>query len=871
MDSPTVNQQTFSPSRLQRQVQATSAVRNHLPSPVLPLASPSKRMRPVSELPRKLAPAFSSVSSPTAKGVSVAVAAPSSSAANGTDLASPERPTPISPTRKLTEIARTLQRPAGSDLRKPAPLGPKLSKIAEEIRIEQEDKKMQHRQAKEEKISDSHADYIREQKKKARERQSSPSMGLRAESMSTGYGDFYLSSPIEDNDKNKERSTDKDLMPRYLSSSSSSSSRAGYLQRSESPQEEPPSFVYNTEDLKPRSRPVGVYSSQEQEQEKSPPPQQQRQENAFENEEREARERKKQELLSEVQAMRKQTTVMPPPSVSLRPRSAAAPATSTASVTTTNQTQVPPLAPPSTPVGNQGYVGENPDLQMKDYRNKISGNSSGWSKMSRVDGTVLARYKGPRNLVANSTIIESRLRVFSEKRRVLALDLLDPDKGIARPSSFYLSAPMSLLDQLLQHHQDQEQEQELQQRQGQQQGRPGSKSTAPSRATGTATTSGSNNDVARLPALVNSISTTAATSALPSSRATTSTTAPSAATVITAPLTTSSTISLIRPAMTKAIPPTAGITGTSIRASVVYRMLIIPNDESAGWEVGAVMSNGRFVRVQSTLNTSAWIQNAAPGRLLKFFGQFVKQSDGSTIFSLDGATRNPDSLAESGWGNAVKNIELKKFPSIQSLREHRYMGDAVLEETTILTVDFPDLTDNYNVDDLDPDAMLSFIKCYCRDCTSPAESSPQNPAIFYCPHCHLRQKSSLEWYYPPFQMTLIDLKKKGSQRTKLGATLSTEMLQVRCQLELGDQVFPTVPASEWVGEGDVAKFWRCKESWTEIMANFNSGSDEDTDDNDHDQSTKDHGQRHQYQRNARVEVRVGLNFVAKALAVRYLS
>lgn len=188
---------------------------------------------------------------------------------------------------------------------------------------------------------------------------------------------------------------------------------------------------------------------------------------------------------------------------------------------------------------------------MKEFRYKISGNSSSWSKMSRMDGSVLSRYKGSKRNQDDpaSAPIESTLRIFMEKRRVLALDLLDPDKGIARAPSCYLSPSMSLFSPP-QHPQEQ----------GQQQVWPGT--------TTAASTSTTKNSAISIPGLPR----------------------PIAAPVL--------TTSIARTSSTKSNTLPGVVSGASIRASVVYRMLIVPNEDNIGWEIGAVMANGRFVIVQ---------------------------------------------------------------------------------------------------------------------------------------------------------------------------------------------------------------------------------------------------------------------------------
>ncbi|KAG0345161.1 hypothetical protein BG004_003918 [Podila humilis] len=72
----------------------------------------------------------------------------------------------------------------------------------------------------------------------------------------------------------------------------------------------------------------------------------------------------------------------------------------------------------------------------------------------------------------------------------------------------------------------------------------------------------------------------------------------------------------------------------AIHANVVYRMCIrcsSNNENVAGWEIGTVQSNGRFVKVKSTGNPQ-WIDSIRPDRMFKFYGQFTVV-DGEHIYS----------------------------------------------------------------------------------------------------------------------------------------------------------------------------------------------------------------------------------------------
>ncbi|KAG0301691.1 Shieldin complex subunit 2 [Dissophora globulifera] len=422
------------------------------------------------------------------------------------------------------------------------------------------------------------------------------------------------------------------------------------------------------------------------------------------------------------------------------------------------------------------------DVQVKEYRLKVTGNTSGWSKMSRLDGSVLSSY------ISDNGKLGSYLRIFMDKRQILALDLLDKDKGIARDPSFYLTQAVNSL---------------------------------PSQS---ALTSANFNAASNPPTyspragrgpkgdeLISLLSTASAgtlygaKSNMPVSYGT--------------GMALKSSALLVGPDFNRARPRLpVTVTGTSIRASVVYRMLTVPGDESQGWEIGAVMSNGRFLKIQ-TPGSASWINDTTPGKLLHFFGRF---QDKSEIFQIEASSREPYSLSENAWGSSVKRIEPRHFTSIRSLREHKFMGDATLNGY-ILAVNFPELAVNSNNSEHDDTEtvdnernMFDFIQCYCTGCHSPAVSSPQNPAILFCSFCHLDPQKShapLEWMYPAFELSLGD-------RPQMDEGSEGERLQLRCQLEIGDQVFWSVPARRWMQ--NEKGFWRSRRRWERLIELMNN-------------------------------------------------
>lgn len=187
------------------------------------------------------------------------------------------------------------------------------------------------------------------------------------------------------------------------------------------------------------------------------------------------------------------------------------------------------------------------DVQAKEYRQKVTGNTSAWSKISGLDGSILASYRGHPTL-------ETFLKVFIDKRRILALDLLDKDKGIIKDPSYYMSLHLGSGSTMEIFEQGGMQQQPQQPQQPQpKSGKSNVHSLRPFSSTGSTT---------GFPASDNKASPRSAGGS-------------------------------------KAFVPMlpSSLTGASIRASVVYRMLLVPEDESEGWEIGACTSKGHLLKI----------------------------------------------------------------------------------------------------------------------------------------------------------------------------------------------------------------------------------------------------------------------------------
>ncbi|KAF9348419.1 hypothetical protein BGX26_000174 [Mortierella sp. AD094] len=460
------------------------------------------------------------------------------------------------------------------------------------------------------------------------------------------------------------------------------------------------------------------------------------------------------------------------------------------------------------------------DVHPKEFRQKITGSTSVWSRMTRLDGTLLASYRG-------HDTIESYMKIFIEKRRCLALDLLDKGKGIARDPSLYLTHHMWSV--------------------------PGEISSS---ANSNFTTGNSSDDVEHHYIKVEGSShpqkpaidyrgpelalLSTASSMIPGILKKKSEGGSNF--ILSSVSSTASSESTI-----SAMPST--VTGASLRASVAYKMLAIPGDESKEWEIGVVTQNGRSVKIQCE-NASSWINDALPGRVMIFYGKFKVGSD---IFYIDASVRKPSLLRESSWGDSLKNVKARKFQSIKSLREHKFMGDAILD-AYILAISSPD----FFLDDNDERAKFDFIQCYCTVCQSIAVSSPQNPSVTFCRECQLSQKrnQSLEWRYPAFELSLGD-------KPRMGANLTSECIQLRCQSEIGDQVFVSVPARRWMRDRE--GFWESRTRWKRLVELMNGQGENVVGDDEGDTEASDN-----IPQKLRVEVKVGVNMMVKALKVDYL-
>ncbi|KAI9234676.1 MAG: hypothetical protein BYD32DRAFT_422877 [Podila humilis] len=313
----------------------------------------------------------------------------------------------------------------------------------------------------------------------------------------------------------------------------------------------------------------------------------------------------------------------------------------------------------------------------------------------------------------------------------------------------------------------------------------------------------------------------------------------------------------------------------SIVACVLYLLLVEPRGVSMDWEIGAVRADGQMIKIMSI--GDAPIRELAPGRAFKFSGKFCPTDNGEYIFQI-AASRMPLNIS-GPWLTSGSRAEPKGFASLKALKCHRFQGDAVIEAhllgvyfDTVLSISDPkfQLLDNMGVYFLDPGLqptgtidqgsqslhnMRGFIQRYCLCCMSLAATSPMEPSSFFCPNCDLdptKRARQFQWVYPRFEITLGD-------HPRVSHNLSSEQIQVRCDRALGDQLFPSLPASQWMQ--DANSFVRSKSRWKRLSKLMLGGQDSSGDDVFSEVTNPPR---------VKVHLTVGLNEIFKATKLEYI-
>lgn len=151
--------------------------------------------------------------------------------------------------------------------------------------------------------------------------------------------------------------------------------------------------------------------------------------------------------------------------------------------------------------------------------------------------------------------------------------------------------------------------------------------------------------------------------------------------------------------------------------------------------------------------------------------------------------------------------------------------------------------------------MRGFIQRYCLCCMSLAATSPKELSSFFCPNCDLdstKRARQFQWVYPRFEITIGD-------HPRVGHNLSSEQIQVRCDHALGNQLFPSLPASQWMQ--DANSFVRSKSRWKRLSKLMLGGQDSSGDDVFSEAINPPR---------VKVHLTVGLNEIFKATKLEYI-
>ncbi|KAF9130648.1 hypothetical protein BGW39_002832 [Mortierella sp. 14UC] len=469
---------------------------------------------------------------------------------------------------------------------------------------------------------------------------------------------------------------------------------------------------------------------------------------------------------------------------------------------------------------NVGDVVLLSNIGLKEYRQKMTASTRSSSGIFRMDGTLLDQYRG-------STVVEDHLRELSKMRETLGHGLMDTDRGYARDPSFYqtLNASFFLEQGVLQ----------------------------------PATPKGSDFDAAvddnevqeKRPMnlrdevvvkIEHEDSTKPFIKVEPIVK------------VKIEPGTESSAGSKAVGKLQVVPCPTKWNT---IRGIVVYHKLNVDGDESRGWEIGAVtMTTKKFFKIQTSTYTP-WIEKAKPQRLIQFVGVWSKTEG---MLRIGDSAREPDVLKEKGPDLDRSSMKILSFASVKKVIESRYMGVALVEGY-IDGVTFPlDIMDQFWEDQ----SVFSIPHIVCSNCNIPMTPLEEDQSKFICVECQSDSKrhatSQGKWCYYPFQFRLGD-------KPSFGSNQQSDVIRVSCKGDVGQQVFPGIPATEWSESMD--KYMECRQQWITWMGVLNGqtteGSKSDVDILNNQEATL--SARH---RRVRIEVGVGKGRMGQAVRVKYL-
>ncbi|KAF9931423.1 hypothetical protein FBU30_010261 [Linnemannia zychae] len=481
------------------------------------------------------------------------------------------------------------------------------------------------------------------------------------------------------------------------------------------------------------------------------------------------------------------------------------------------------------------------DLATKEYRQKLTASTRWSSRMYRLDGTILDKYRG-------DAVIEDRLSDLLKMRETLGHHLLDNDRGIARDPSLYQTLDPGLILQ-----------------QG---------TLAPTELSDGLGVQVHDDNVAKRDEFVVTsepvikveagswtilpIKIEPASQVMPMIKA-----EPVDETwhleridpvikkepgTLTKGVVGNNTVGVLK-AMTT---PTLG---KSIQGVVVYHKLITGGDRSKGWEIGAVnMTKMRFFKIQTSFD-APWIDLAKPQRLMQFYGQW---SNDDGMLHIDYSTREPIVILEKGPDLNRSSMKIMKFESVQRIIESQFMGVALVEGY-INGVTFPaNIMDQF----WEEESVFSIPHIVCSYCDTVMEPSEDDPTSYFCAECQLepnkQEKSKMKWCYHAFQFRLGDKPWSANDQ-------QTNTIRVSCKGDVGQQVFPTIPATKW--SKSLKNYRKCREEWITWMKMLAGQPVIEVKSSNND-SAQDRNAKH---RRVQVEIGVGKGRMGKAVRVKYLQ
>lgn len=157
------------------------------------------------------------------------------------------------------------------------------------------------------------------------------------------------------------------------------------------------------------------------------------------------------------------------------------------------------------------------------------------------------------------------------------------------------------------------------------------------------------------------------------------------------------------------------------------------------------------------------------------------------------------------------------------------------------------------------DSVFSIPLIVCSNCNMKMEPLREDMSKFICVDCQSdpakKETSKAKWCYNDFHFWLED-------KPTLGGTNQAETIRASCKGDVGQQVFPTIPAAEW--SESIENYIECRQkwiAWMEMLAGKGGGAAG---------SSNQQAALNARRRRVRVEVGVGKRQMGQAVRVKYL-